>query len=264
MIIRVLGCHGSELRITDRLGKIHDCRACGLLVNDVCMVDAGSLSAGLVETEQDKIRHVLLSHAHFDHIKGVPLLADNMVGRTNKGPINVWGIPEVLHSLKRHIFNGQVYPDFTRLPTVSEAPLVLQPFADEKPVQLDGLEVTAVRVNHTVPAVGFIVREEDSAFLYSGDTAATQRIWELGRQERRLKAAFIETSFPNEMNNLARTSGHLTPELLKHEVEKLDRPDVRLYIYHLKPTYHDQIEAELRELSLPNLRLLQEGEVVHL
>ena len=262
MIIRVLGCHGSELTIVDGRGRMHECKACGFLVNETCMVDGGSVSAGLLEAEQDKIRHVLLSHAHLDHIKGVPLLADNMAGRTSQGPITVWSLPEVLYNLRQHIFNDEVYPDFTRLPNAADAPLVFEPIADEKPVQFDGIEVIAIRVNHTVPAAGFIVRDAESAFLYSGDTAETERIWEFGQREPRLKAAFIETSFPNDQRDLATISGHLTPERLGREVLKLGRPNIPLYIYHLKPSYREQIESELKRLALPNLHVLQEGQVI--
>jgi cAMP phosphodiesterase len=264
MIIRILGCHGSELITRDAGGRLHECKACGFLVNDTCMVDAGSITGSLLESEQDKIRHVLLSHAHFDHIKGVPLLADNMVGRTHGTPINVWGLPEVLHLVRRHIFNGEVYPDFSRLPTVKDAPLVFQPFVDEKPVQCDGIEVVAVRVHHTVPAVGFLVRDAEAAFLYSGDTAATQRIWEVGKQERRLRAAFIETSFPNDHKDLAKVSGHLTPEMLRLEILKLGRPDVPIYVYHLKPSFRDRIREDLAALRLPNLQVLEEGQTITL
>ena len=186
MIVRILGCHGSELITTDSRGRSHECKACGFLVNGTCMIDAGSITGSLVESEQDKIRDVLLSHAHFDHIKGVPLLADNMVGRTHGTPINIWGLPEVVHLVRQHIFNGEIYPDFARLPTVEVAPLTFQPFLDEKPIQLDGIEAVPVRVNHSVPAVGFLVRDQKTAFLYSGDTAETRRIWELGKEERRL------------------------------------------------------------------------------
>jgi cAMP phosphodiesterase len=262
VIIRILGCHGSELITSDSEGNLHHCHACGFLVNDSCMVDAGEVSGGLLEIEQDKIRHILLSHAHFDHIKGMPLLADNMVGRTTAGPIYIWGLPEVLDLIRRDILNDEIYPDFTQLPTVETAPLAYQPFSEEKPFSLDGLEALAVRVDHKVPAVGFIVRDESCAFLYSGDTAETRRIWEVARQERRLKAAFIETSFPNDLKELARVSGHLTPALLGREIVKLGRPDIPLYIYHLKPSYREQIKAELKALSLPNLQVLEEGEVI--
>lgn len=262
MVVRILGCHGSELITTDSEGKQHHCHACGFLINETCMVDGGSISGELLQVEQDKIRHILLSHAHFDHIKGVPLLADNMVGRTGIVPINVWGLPEVLLAVRQNILNDTIYPDFTRLPTIETAPLQCQPFSEEKPIPLDGLEATAVRVQHTVPAVGFVVRDTAAAFVYSGDTAETRRIWEVARNERRLKAAFIETSFPNDLRDMAKISGHLTPELLKTEIIKLGRPDVPLYIYHLKPPYRDHIKSELKALALPNLHIPEEGQVI--
>ncbi len=264
MIIRVLGCHGSELTIDEGNGRARECRTCGFLVNETCMVDAGSVSAGLLEAEQGKIRHVLLSHAHFDHIKGLPLLADNLVGRNPHGPVKVRALPEVLDDLRRHIFNDVVFPDFTRLPTPDTAPLAYQPFEEEKAFTFDHLEVTAVRVHHIVPTTGFIIRERDTALLYSGDTAETKRIWEVAAKERRIKAAFIETSFPNDFHELAKVSGHLTPEMLAREFVKIGRPDLPVYIYHLKPSYRSVITSELKRLNLPNLSVLEEGQVVRL
>lgn len=269
MIIRVLGCHGSELTVEDGKGGTHECRTCGFLVNEICMVDAGSVSAGLLEAEQGKIRHVLLSHAHFDHIKGLPLLADNLAGRVQNGrvqnePVKIRALSEVLDGLRRHIFNNVVFPDFTRLPTVDSAPLAYHAFDEEKTFTFDNLEVTAVRVNHIVPAAGFIVRQGNSALLYSGDTSETRRIWEVAAKEPRLKAAFIETSFPNDLRDLAKVSGHLTPEMLAREFVKLGRPDLPVYIYHLKPSYRHLIAAELKQLNLPNLRVLEEDQVVRI
>jgi cAMP phosphodiesterase len=230
------------------------------------MVDAGSVSEGLMDAEQSKIRNVLLSHAHFDHIKGLPLLADNMAGRTVGlgGSIKIWSLPEVLDDLSRHIFNDIVYPNFTRLPTVEEAPLAYAPFQEGAPITVDGLHVTSVRVNHVVPAVGFIIRDKDSALLFSGDTSETFRIWEMGANEPRLRAAFIETSFPNDLKEVAKISGHLTPEMLGREFVKLGRPDIPVYIYHLKPSYHDLIATELRRLQLPNLHVMEEGQTIRI
>lgn len=267
MIIRVLGCHGSELTVVDGKGSTRECRTCGFLVNETCMVDAGSISAGLQEAEQGKIRNVLLSHTHFDHIKGLPLLADNLAGRiqtgrVHAGPVKIRALSEVLDALRHHIFNDVVFPDFTRLPTVDSAPLAYHALDEEKTVTFDNLEVTAVRVNHIVPAAGFIVRQGNSAFLYSGDTSETRRIWEVAAKEPRLKAAFIETTFPNDFRKLANVSGHLTPEMFAREFVKLGRPDLPVYIYHLKPAYRHIIEAELKQLKLPNLRVLEEDQVV--
>src|SRR3989442_11588720 len=140
------------------------------------MVDAGSVSAGLKGAEEGKVRHVLLLHAHFDHIKGLPLLADNLAGRVQTGrvqtgPVKIRALSEVLDGLRRHIFNDVVFPDFTRLPTKDSAPLADHALDQEETFDLYNLEVNALRVNHIVPAAGFIVRHGNSAFLSSGDTA---------------------------------------------------------------------------------------------
>ncbi len=264
MIIRVLGCHGSELTIDDGNGRTRECRTCGFLVNETCMVDAGSVSAGLLEAEQGKIRQILLSHAHLDHIKGLPLLADNLISQNSNGRVKVRALPEVLDDLRRHIFNDVIFPDFTRLPTPDTAPLAYHPFDEEKMFAFDRLEVTAVQVDHIVPATGFIIRDGDTALLYSGDTSETTRIWEVAAKEPRLKAAFIETSFPNDFHELAKASGHLTPEMLAREFIKIGRPDLPVYIYHLKPSYRSVIASELKRLNLPNLCVLEEDQVVRL
>lgn len=263
MIIRVLGCHGSELTVSS-VGGLHECRTCGFLIDETVMLDAGTIGLGLVESEQSKIRHVLISHTHLDHIKGLPLLADNMAGFTEKNPIQVWSIPEVLQNLHDHVFNDIIYPDFTCLPTADDPVMVLKPLAEETPGTLDGYEVTTIPVNHIVPTVGFIIQDADGALLYSGDTSETQRIWEAGRRERRLKAAFVETSFPNDLAGLAKTSGHLTPEMFGREWPKLGRPDIPIYIYHRKPPYRDLISEELKRLNLPNINILEEGQRIRI
>lgn len=263
MIVRVLGSHGSELTVAGTRG-LHECRTCGFLVDDTVMLDAGTISAALVEDEQAKIRHVLVSHTHIDHIKALPLLADNMAGFTAKGPIQVWSVPVVLDGLRHHVFNDVIYPDFTCLPTAADPVIALKSLEEGVPSTLDGYDVTAVPVDHIVPAVGFIIRDGEGALLYSGDTSETRHIWEAAREERRLKAAFIETSFPNELAELAKTSGHLTPEMLGREWRKLGRPDIPIYIYHRKPPYGDLIAEELARLNLPNVSVLEEGQRIRI
>ena len=76
--IRVLGCHGSE-QLVERDGKAFQRRTCGFLVNGTVMIDAGTIGAALRLEEQKQIRHILLSHLHFDHVQGLPTLADNLV-----------------------------------------------------------------------------------------------------------------------------------------------------------------------------------------
>ena len=75
MKIRVLGCHGSDQLINRPLGTL-PCRTCGFLVNDVVLVDAGTIGSQLLLHEQQRIQSILLTHLHFDHIKELPTLAE--------------------------------------------------------------------------------------------------------------------------------------------------------------------------------------------
>jgi cAMP phosphodiesterase len=258
--IRVLGCHGSE-QFGGGKAQLRPCRTCGFLINDTVMVDAGTIGAALTLEEQRGIRHILLSHLHFDHIQGLPTFGDNLSEHPGQ-PVSLIGIAEVLEGLQTHIFNDTVYPNFLKLPTPRQPVFESRVVEPGHPIQVAGLHVTAIRVNHLVPAVGFLIREGSSSILYSGDTYATEEIWRVAAQEPTLKAAFIETSFPNDMAELAFASKHLTPALLELELVKLGRPSVPVYLYHMKPRQRCEIERDVRQLRLKQVSFLDEGQEI--
>ncbi|MCK6498622.1 MAG: hypothetical protein L6Q38_03985, partial [Nitrospira sp.] len=70
------------------------------------------------------------------------------------------------------------------------------------------------------------------------------------------------TSFPNELDDLARAAKHLTPQLLAGELAKLDRPQVPVYAYHLKPRFRERIGQELKDLGIEGLSVLEEGQTL--
>ncbi len=260
MNIRILGCHGSDALLEHATGP-NRCSTCSFLLNGTLLLDAGTVASKLLLSEQKQIRHIILSHLHFDHIKGLPKLADNL-SEEMSAPIVVAAIPEVVHGLHRHIFNTDVYPDFFSIPTPERPTLTSSYLKPGHVYTCSGVDVTPILVNHTVPTTGFIVQDRSSAFVYSGDTYSTDELWYEAKRIPHLKTAFIECSFPNSMIELARMSKHLTPALLAQEFGKLDRDDISVYAYHLKPAYKDQILRELRELSIPGLQALEEDQTL--
>jgi len=258
--IRILGCHGSDALLQYATGP-HSCNTCSFLLNGTLLLDAGTVGSKLLLSEQEQIRHIILSHLHFDHIKELPTLADNLSEQMS-APIVVAGIPEVIHGLQRHIFNTDVYPDFFNIPTPERPTLTSSYLKPGNMYSFSGVDVTPILVNHTVPTTGFIAQDLSSAFVYSGDTYSTDELWYEARRIPHLKIAFIECSFPNSMIELARMSKHLTPALLAQEFGKLDRDDIAVYPYHLKPVYKDQILRELRELHIPGLQVLEEDQTL--
>lgn len=260
MIIRILGSHGSEALLQHATGP-NRCSTSCFLLNETLLLDAGTVASKLTLSEQARIRHIILSHLHFDHIKELPMLADNL-SEEIRAPIVVAGLPEVVQGLQRHIFNTDVYPDFFGIPT-PERPTLTSSFLKPGCVySCSGVDITPILVNHAVPTTGFIVQDRSSAFVYSGDTYSTDELWQEAKQIPHLRTAFIECSFPNSMSHLARMSKHLTPALLAQELKKLDRDDISVYAYHLKPAYKDQILRELRELHIPGLRVLGEDQTL--
>ena len=263
MKIRVLGCHGSD-QLLERDGKARQCRTCGFLINGTVMIDAGTIGAALRLDEQKRLRHILLSHLHFDHVQGLPTLADNLVEEEadTVEPVALTSIASVLDGLHAHLFNGDVYPDFFSLPEPDHPIFVCRTLESGKESDVAGLTVKAVPVNHQVPTVGFLIRDGDSSVLYSGDTHETDEIWKVAAKEKTLKAAFIETSFPNRLLDLAMLSKHLTPALFAREFKKIGRPDLPVFIYHVKPRFRHEIIGELEQLKIRNLTVLEEGQEI--
>ena len=233
------------------------CRPCALLINDTVLVDAGTVGSRLTLPEQTKIRHVLHSHLHFDHIKDLPTLADNLAGEAGSSLV-VASIPEVLDGLRAHVFNSSVYPDFFRLPDADGPVLVSEKLRLNCEWMAAGLRIVPVRVNHLVPTVGFLISDEHTTILYSGDTYQTEDLWRAASSMPDLKAAFIEVSYPNSHAAIAQAAKHLTPELMEGEFRKIGRPDLPVYAYHLKPRFRNLIEGELRQLPISQLTVLEE------
>ena len=98
MHIKILGCHGSD-SLTHENGAEHCCRTIGFLINDSLMIDAGTISSVLNLESQQRISHVVLTHAHFDHFKELPSLADNLASCVTR-PITIASIPSVIENLK--------------------------------------------------------------------------------------------------------------------------------------------------------------------
>jgi len=258
--IRVLGCHGSDQLIMGPQGPMQ-CGTCGFLVNGTVLVDAGTVGSRLHLEEQRLIQAVLLTHLHFDHIRDLPTLADNLTGEIDE-PVMIGAIPEVLKGLETHIFNGEVYPDFFKIPNKRAPVLRALPLQAGRESLAAGLRVMPIAVNHIVPTVGYIIAEEGCTVVFSGDTGDTDQLWEAAARLPQLGAVFIETSFPDDMLELARISKHLTPALMAKQLRKLGRRDVPVYIYHMKPRFESRIREELQNLGIPRLSILEEGQEV--
>ncbi len=254
MRLEVLGGHGSETLTT---------RTVGILIDDEVLLEAGTAASVLTLERQRKINSVIISHAHLDHVKDLPFLVDNRIGETAPS-MTVFAIDRVLEDLRKHLFNNCIWPDFTRIYN-GESPLLrFETLHSGVSTQIGDLEVTPHAVNHVIPSVGLLLQKRGKALLYTGDTCSTEAIWKAAGSLAELSAILIEASFPEAMQQIAKVSGHMTPSMLLQDLRKLNRPEVPVYIFHMKPNYETTIVGALRRELKERLHVLQEGDIIQL
>jgi ribonuclease BN (tRNA processing enzyme) len=240
MSIRVLGCSGSIAA---------GCRTTAFLLDDDVLIDAGTGVGDLSLDALARIDHILLSHSHLDHVLGVPLLADSVMRRrgSQRPPITVHALPATLDALRQHIFNGAIWPDFTRLPSADQPILRLQPFATGDVLAIGARRIEVLPALHTVPAVGFAVLGTQGSWVFTGDTAPNPALWQR-LASLNVHSLVIETAFRNDECQLADVSRHLHPAALGRELQQLQQATA-VYITHVKPGELDAVMAEIAALD---------------
>lgn len=242
-------------------GRVSQQYAISYVINDVLAIDAGCLGFAWPLQVQRDVKHVFVSHSHVDHIGSLPLFIEN-VYEPGDGCPAIFGNASVLDCLKRDVFNDRVWPDFIKLGDVETPFLTLHSIEDGDSVTVGDLTITAVEVDHIVPALGYIVEDEQSAVVFGCDSGPTERIWELANENPKLKAVYLEASFPNSMEWLAKSSKHLTPATFLTEYRKLNR-EVTVVAIHIKAAFRDQVIQELHDLNLSKLEIGTPGRVYY-
>ncbi len=256
VIIRFLGTHNSESRTTNLVS---------FLIDDVLAVDAGSLISELSFSEQEKIKAILLSHGHYDHIRAIPALAFNNSQHITK----VFALRETLEILSSHLLDGVIYPRFAeRTSFLGKPALELIPLEPFKPKNIEGYRVLAVPVPHTVDAVGFEITSGDGKSLfYTGDTGpGLAPLWDYVSPQ----LLITDVTYPNKYANVAGDAGHLCPAMLKSELagfQQVKRYLPRVVAVHLSPQFEKEIGEELdavaQELAV-SIGIASEGETLTL
>lgn len=254
MKLRVLGCSGG----------IGGClRTTSLLVDDDVLIDAGTGVGDLSIAELAAIDHVFVTHSHMDHIAYIPFLVDTVGGMRSK-PLVVHAIEATLDILRKHVFNWQIWPDFSAIPSPENPFLRFEPLRLGSTVKLAERSFTAVPANHVVPAVGYHVDSGRHSLVFTGDTTINDEFWPVINRIENLRYLIIETAFSNGERDLASASKHLCPSMLVEELAKLTgSPEV--FITHLKPGEMELIMHEIDECAgAYNPRMLRNDQVFDL
>jgi cAMP phosphodiesterase len=257
MQIRVLGCSGSIAAGS---------RTTAFLLDDDVLIDAGTGVGDLSLDELARIEHIFVSHSHLDHVVSIGLLADSVTRRRmarQLPPVVVHALPETIAALQAHLFNGVIWPDFTRLPTPEQPVLRFSPVHVGQRIAVGHRQVEVLPASHTVPAVGYAVVAAAGVWAFTGDTGPNPALWQRLSQLK-LNALVIETAFRDDEHTLAQVSQHLCPRRLKAELEQLTTA-TQVYITHIKPGEVDAVMSEIAAFnSRHHISALASGQVMRL
>ncbi len=238
MKVKILGAHNIESKDTGY--------AC-LLVDDILVLDAGAVTSNLSFEEQKKLRAVLLTHRHFDHIRDIPCLGMNFNFLGEQ--LDVYTPQTVYEDLSAYFLDGKLYPDFSQRPPGKPSLkfYIVEIGRDES---IDGYTILPVTVNHAIPCVGYQVTSVDGKKLfYTSDTGpGLAECW----RQISPDLLVIELTSINKYQDFCVDVGHLTPALLQKELESFR--DIKGYLprvvtVHANPMDIRELEAELSEVA---------------
>jgi cAMP phosphodiesterase len=277
------------------------------------MIDAGSVRAGLIAAREkdgtfppgasntEKTRMVgeafaslealLITHSHLDHIAGFLLAGPALLGAPRSRSLRVIAFPETLDAIEQHVLKSPLWVDLTKIP--AESPLIrLEPLKPAAHATAAGFRIEAIPLRHPVPSAAFLISSGDDAYLHLGDTGPSEDVWTRVRPlfvAHALRAIALEVSFPDGMRSLAMQSGHLTPNLLLLELNKLAQVDptppdaaamtpeqthalaarlapafehTAIVAIHIKAGHYDAVTDELKAITAAGLhvRVPQQGD----
>jgi ribonuclease BN (tRNA processing enzyme) len=236
--IRILGAHNIESR---------DSRFISLLIDDVLAIDAGALTSSLTQAAQQKLKAVLLTHQHYDHIRDIPALGMNFYLHENT--LDIYATRATHNVLTAHLLNDIVYPDYMTKPP-GKPSLRSREMEAGREEKIAGYNVLPVTVNHAVPTMGYQVTSADGKkVFYTADTGPG-----LAETWRQISPDLLisEVTALNKYDDFARQTGHLTPALFRQEMESFREIKgylPQIVLVHMNPIDEKGIKGEVDEAA---------------
>lgn len=249
MKVRVLGCSGGCAPARNP--------SCYMLEDGV-LVDAGAVATALTLEEQQAVREIFLTHAHWDHCRDLPLTTINRSPATPT--LRLYGLPETIRVVRTHLMNGDTWFRAFELPTVESPFIAATAMSPGDVVRAGRYTVHAFSVPHTVPAISYLFDDGQCSVILNADTGGGGIFKNLPKGVSPVRAVFLEASFPNRMRDFAVMTGHLTPQMLGEECAVLGN-DVDVIVTHLKPGFEVEMAREIADLGRSGIRPCRDGDV---
>ncbi len=256
MKVQILGAHNIESQ---------DTRCISLIIDDIMAIDAGALTSSLSLAAQQKLKAVLLTHQHYDHVRDIPAIGMNFYLHENT--IDIYSILPVREALSSYLLNDILYPDFLKKPPGKPA-IRFNTMEPGRTESIAGYTVLPVSVSHAVPTVGYEVTSPDGKkVFYTSDTGpGLDECWRQVSPD----LLIIEVTAINKWHDFAIQSGHLTAALLQPELESLRKLKGQLpeiVTVHMNPLDEKVIKEEIAAVASAlntDIRLGYEGMIIEL
>ena len=233
------------------------------LIDDNICIDAGSIGFHADLEQQLQVKHLFITHSHSDHVASLPMFLDAHFGEdsASKQQVTIYATRATATSLREDIFNDRHWPDFFRISAENGLDLLeLQEIEERVPIEVDGMRITPIPVDHIVDTVAYIVEGDGSSCAIVTDTGPTEEIWKRCDEIKNLTTVVLEASFPNRLQWLADVSKHLTPETFRVDRAKASDPDrLKFLAVHIKPNQREETVKELAAMELPGVEVMEPG-----
>lgn len=243
MRIRVLGSSGG-------IGK--GSKTTSFLLDDDVLIDAGTGVGELTLAEMQKIRTIFLTHSHLDHISHLSFLLDTLFNHL-QSPIQVFAQQDTINTIKEHIFNWAVWPDFSVLPDAQNPVVIFHAMEAGEEKILGKRSIKMIAVNHTVPTVALSATQNGKSFAFSADTTSNETLWQGLNKLESLDLLFVEAAFPNDQIELCKIAKHYCPSLLAEDLKKL-KHQPKICISHTMPVDEELVMQQCHE-AIPDREL---------
>jgi ribonuclease BN (tRNA processing enzyme) len=239
MQVRILGLHNFES--AEHLMT-------SIVVDETIALDAGSLTRALNTEQQDRIRNVLLTHRHFDHVRDVPELVHKAQNEGRTGTFNVYGPTDTIDVLINNYF-GVSHPRLHDRIAADGSPLVeLHRVGVSDEIRLGNHTIIPLPAFHSAPAVGYLVTNGGCSLYYTGDTGPG---FSATLEQSPPDLLLSEVTFPIAQAERASATGHMTAATLRSEIQSLVDAtgwNPRVLALHLFPQTEAGVRRDIEEL----------------
>lgn len=257
MRVEVLGCSGGVCR-----GHDTTC----LMINDNILLDAGTGASHLSAHQAMKIKDILVSHSHLDHVSSICFISDQDIENRSE-PTRVYCLPETSKALTSDLINGQLWPEIEKVVINGVNMVQFIPVKPFERIEIGNCAFTPLLVEHAVPTVGYCLHGENYDMVFISDMIRTSdEVYEwIRKRAKRIKYFISEAAFPDRLKKIAEISRHMTPKMLLQECRKLPQDKgIKFYATHIKPLYYEDVIADLSKLKEPTIKVISAGDIFEL